>query len=105
MKITRNVNGTDMEFELTDTELTDAYYETRLAWDKEAIIELLDACEATDKLARLMNDAELLSAVAWIFRDKLDMYITGDDELCAFDSAYRICTEGSGVYRICTEGE
>lgn len=98
MKITRNVNGTDMEFELTEMELYAAYDETRLTWDREAILELLAECDAADILARLKNDQHLLDYVAWVYRDELDMYITEGEEMCALNSAYEKCTEGRYRY-------
>ena len=68
MKIKRNVNGQEMEFELTAGEHMKAYYEWQEETDKEDVQTVLDEMEltATD---------EQLNVIADNFRD----YIAGDD--------------------------
>ncbi len=58
MKIKRNVNGQEMEFELTDSEHMKAYYEWQNYVDKEDIQNVLDEMElsATDKQLDLIAD-------------------------------------------------
>lgn len=68
MKIKRNVNGQDMEFELTFDEHMKAYYEWQAEIDKEDVQNVLDemGLSATD---------EQLDVIADNFKD----YMAGDD--------------------------
>lgn len=68
MKIKRNVNGQEMEFELTHYEHMHAFYEWRDECDKEDVQSVLDDMElsATD---------EQLVVIADRFRD----YMSNDD--------------------------
>ena len=68
MKIKRNVNGQEMEFELTNDEHMIAYYEWQAEIDKEDIQSVLDemGLSATD---------EQLDIIADNFRD----YMAEDD--------------------------
>lgn len=91
MKITRNVNGTDMEFELTHLETIDAFHERRRTWDMGTILDLLEQRGETGKLKRLEKDKDLLADMAWVFRDVINRKITEDDEMQALDIAYKKC--------------
>ena len=68
MKIKRNVNGQEMEFELTDSECMHAFYEYHNDVDKEDVQTILDekGLTATD---------EQLDLIADKFRD----YMSQDD--------------------------
>ena len=68
MKIKRNVNGQEMEFELTDSECMHAFYEWHAECDKEDVQTVLDdmGLTATD---------EQLDLIADRFRD----YMSEDD--------------------------
>ena len=58
MKIKRNVNGQEMEFELTDMECMHTFYEWRNECDKEDIQSVLDEMDvsATDEQMDLIAD-------------------------------------------------
>ncbi len=68
MKIKRNVNGVEFEFELTDLERMHIFYEYREECDKEDIRNILDedGLSATDEQVALIADK---------YRD----YLTEDD--------------------------
>lgn len=80
MKIKRNVNGQEMEFELTDWECMNAFYEWQTECDKEDIRNILDEKEllATDKQVDLIADR---------YRD----YLSEDD-------TWRCCAENAIDY-------
>ena len=58
MKIKRNVNGQEIEFELTFEECRKVFYDYREECDKEDIQNILDEmeCSATDEEIALMAD-------------------------------------------------
>lgn len=71
MKIKRNVNGQEMEFELTDKECQEVFYEYRDECDKEDIQNMLDDMDlsATNEQISLITDK---------YRD----YLSDDDTWC-----------------------
>lgn len=81
MKIKRNVNGQEMEFELTDWECRTAFYEWHEAVDKEDVQTVLDEKELT------VTD-EQLELIADRFRD----YMSEDDtwRYCAENAIYDV---------------
>lgn len=98
MKIRREINGQEYEFELTNDECVDAYYETQHAWDLDYINE-----ELTDHLIdpeygypenlreiaqQLRDDGNLREKVAYQYREYRDDVVTFDDELSCLVNAY-----------------
>ena len=81
MKIKRNVNGQEMEFELTDWECRTAFYEWHEGVDKEDVQTVLDEKELT------VTD-EQLELIADRFRD----YMSEDDtwRYCAENAIYDV---------------
>lgn len=95
MKIYRKVNGVPMEFELTDSEKRDAYYEMEHEWDMNYVLDLAEinadeSCpETIDRLNALRSIPELHSRVAYRFRKYMDDSINGDEEYSCFEWAYK----------------
>lgn len=80
MKIKRNVNGQEMEFELTDSECMHVFYEYREECDKEDVRNILEEQDlsATDEQISLIVDR---------YRD----YLSEDD-------TWRCCAENAIDY-------
>jgi hypothetical protein len=90
------------QIELTNEEMTEAYYEQQHKWDMEYVsneIPYLLEEEESDRVNRLRNDKEFCDKVAHRFRKYLEDIITGEDEQYCWEDAcdYVIETEAISV--------
>ena len=98
MKITREVNGVPVEFELTSQEMAECYWAKEFEWDKNYIVELLeyiyaDADDApAGALDTLRADPELLGRVARRWRKYVEDLYGSDAEWECLKDAYRYVT-------------
>jgi len=98
MTIKRTIDGREIEIELTEQELTNAYFESEHLWDVKYLCNVLeyvnDEKYPVDEMRqRLESDPELRSRVAYRYRKYLDDCVTGEDEIDCFLYAYEYCTE------------
>ena len=80
MKIKRNVNGKEMEFELTDMECMHTFYEWREECDKEDIQNILD-------------DEDLS-----ITDEQMDLIVDRYRDYLSEDDTWRYCAENAIDY-------
>lgn len=77
MKIKRVVNGTEMEFELTYSEMWDAYMEEQHNCDREDVLTAFDYMDEEDMIATYgvtMGEIEpLVDAMAYRYRKYMEM--------------------------------
>ena len=89
MKVKRMVDGMEMEFELTEQEMTDAFYEQQHKWDMEYMLNMADMCEHDDWYKKMKSDPDFASMVAHRFRKYISDYPDGDTEYDCFADAYQ----------------
>lgn len=80
MKITREINGQAVEFELTFEEMVTAYYERQKVWDREDIEMLFDDYREdegqflVDYGVEFSEANDNLDIIAGLFRQNMDEY-------------------------------
>ena len=79
------------EIELTDSELRTAYYELEHKWDceyiRDRLPDLLDDCEP-EYIKKEVENEELISEVAYKWREYIDNRESGDYEWVCLEDAY-----------------